>query len=349
MEKTEEKLLDIQDLRVHFHTRHGVVKAVDGVSFGLERGEVLGIVGESGSGKSVTCLSVLGLLPAPPARIESGRALLAGRDLLTLDAESLRRVRGKSISMIFQEPMTSLNPYLKIGVQLVETLRAHEAIAAEAARARAIRMLDRVGIADAGIRMDGYPHELSGGMRQRVMIAMALLTQPDILIADEPTTALDVTIQAQILELIRELKAEFGMAVILISHAMGVVAEMSDRILVMYAGRVVEQGNPGEIFRHPAHPYTKALIDSMPNPNASADRLPAIAGTPPDLARLPAGCAFAPRCGFARPVCRETDPDERTRPASETPALGAPEALTRPGSPTRSAEPGHAFRCHVDI
>lgn len=321
-------LLDVDGLKIYFHTRHGVVKAVDGMSYRLEKGKVLGIVGESGSGKSVSCMALMGLLPVPPARIESGHAMFHGKDLLTLDPESLRRIRGKRISMIFQEPMTSLNPYLTIGVQLIEILATHEGSAEEAARRRAIEMLDRVGIPEPHIRINRHPHEFSGGMRQRVMIAMALLTNPDILIADEPTTALDVTIQAQILELIREVKTEFGMSVILISHAMGVVSDMSDEILVMYAGRVVERGAPDDIFRNPAHPYTKALIESMPRPAAGRGRLLAIPGTPPDPAKLPAGCVFAPRCSYVQPVCREVYPDERSQ-------AGKSES--------------HRFRCHVDI
>ncbi len=330
-------LLNVKDLRVHFHTRHGVVRAVDGISFEIRRGEVLGIVGESGSGKSVSCLALMGLLSVPPAKIESGTAVFnssTGRtatntpiDLLKLDPDSLRRIRGNHISMIFQEPMTSLNPYMKIGDQLSEVLMTHEKTAEEEARECAVQMLDRVGIPDPRIRIDRYPHEFSGGMRQRVMIAMALLSRPDVLIADEPTTALDVTIQAQILELIRELKTEIGMSVILISHAMGVVADLSDQIIVMYAGRAVEHGAPGRIFQHPAHPYTKALIESMPRAGRGRDKLPAISGAPPDLASLPGGCAFEPRCSYAKSVCRDVFPDARSR----------------------AEEPDRRFHCHVDI
>lgn len=319
-------ILDVRDLRVHFHTRHGILKAVDGMSFQLEKGRVLGVVGESGSGKSVSCMSLLGLVPIPPARIESGRALFHGQDLLTMDPASLRGVRGGKICMVFQEPLTSLNPYLSVGLQMAESIQAHERATPEDIRRRSIEMLDRVGIADADVRLRQFPHEFSGGMRQRVMIAMALLTRPDILIADEPTTALDVTIQAQILDLLQRLKDEMGMSIILISHAMGVVAEMSDEILVMYAGRIVERGAPQDLFGQTAHPYTKALIESMPRPG---DRSPltAIAGSPPDLLRLPGGCPFAPRCAYAKPVCRETYPVERAA----------------------HGKPTHKFFCHVDI
>ncbi len=327
-------ILDVTDLRVHFHTRHGLVKAVDGVSFQIERGDVLGIVGESGSGKSVSCLALMGLLPSPPARIESGRAVLgpgAGdrsvADVLALDAEGLRRLRGRRIGMIFQEPMTSLNPYLRIGTQLMEVLTTHEASSESLARKRATEMLDLVGIPEPSIRMDQYPHEFSGGMRQRVMIAMALLARPDLLIADEPTTALDVTIQAQILELLKQLQKQFGMSIILISHAMGVVAEMSEQILVMYAGRIVERGRPADLFGKAAHPYTRALIESMPVPSATRRRLQSIPGAPPDMADLPVGCVFAPRCSFVQPICRDVYPDERATPE----------------------QPSHTFRCHVDI
>lgn len=314
-------LLTVADLRVSFHTRHGVVRAADGVSFAVERGETLGLVGESGSGKSVTCLSLLGLLPSPPARTEGGSALFDGVDLLRCAPRELRAIRGKRISMIFQDPMTSLNPYLRIGEQLIEPLLIHEKISRADARARGLAMLEAVGINEPARRFDQHPHHFSGGMRQRVMIAMALITRPELLIADEPTTALDVTVQAQILELIKKMQRELGMAVIFVTHDLGVVAGLCDRVQVMYAGRVVETADTATLFRAPLHPYTRALQRSIPALQPKGGELRTIPGTPPDLARLPTGCAFAPRCEFAADRCR-----------AETPAL-------------REATPGHAHAC----
>ncbi len=288
-------LLDIQDLKVHFHTRDGVVKAVDGVSLKVEPGEVVGIVGESGSGKSVTAYSLLGLIPMPPGRIESGRALFQGTDLLRLSERELNAYRGRKISMIFQDPMTSLNPYLRVSTQLVEPLAIHENLRGKAALHRAIDALESVGIDDAATRIHSYPHEFSGGMRQRVMIAMALITKPDLLIADEPTTALDVTVQKQVLEVIRKLQRDTGTAVIFITHDLAVVHDMCDTVNVLYAGRVIESAPASQLITHPRHAYTRGLYRSNPSAHKKGEDLYSIPGLPPDLARLPTGCSFRPR------------------------------------------------------
>ena len=298
-------LLDVHQLQTHFHTRNGIVRAVNGISFAVEKGETLGIVGESGSGKSVTCYSLLGLVPKPPAKV-GGRADFDGVDLLNCPKATLRGIRGKRISIIFQDPMTSLNPYLRIGDQLIEPLRIHENMDKAAARRRTIEALDQVGVPDATRRVHSYPHEFSGGMRQRVMIAMALITRPELLIADEPTTALDVTVQAQIMELIRELQKEIGMAVILITHDLGVVAGFCERVMVMYAGRIAESAPVQELFQHPRHPYNVALQQSIPALHAKGEELFTIPGLPPDLSRPIQGCAFAPRCLHAADQCRST-------------------------------------------
>jgi oligopeptide transport system ATP-binding protein len=302
-------VLEVRDLCTHIATEHGVVKAVDGVSFELGAGEVLGIVGESGSGKSVTSLSLLGLMPRPPAFHPRGEALYRGRDLLRMSERELQEIRGDRVSMIFQDPMTSLNPYLTVERQLTEVLELHRGLPRHSARLRAAEMLERVGIAEPAQRLRAYPHELSGGMRQRVMIAMALLCEPDVLIADEPTTALDVTIQAQILLLIQGLRRDFGTSVILITHDLGLVAGMADRVLVMYAGRVVEAARTDALFAAPAHPYTAGLLASTPS-LTGPNRVPlrAIAGVPPSLDRLPAGCPFRPRCARAIDVCAVDSP-----------------------------------------
>ena len=300
-------LLEVTDLRTYFHTRSGVYRAVDGVSFTLEKGETLGLVGESGSGKSVTCYSLMGLVPQPPGRIESGRAMFDGIDLLHCAAAQARSIRGKRIAMIFQDPMTSLNPYLRISEQLIEPLLIHENISKADALARGLAMLEAVGINDAARRIHAYPHEFSGGMRQRVMIAMALITRPEILIADEPTTALDVTVQAQILELIRKLQGELGMAVIFVTHDLGVVSGLCDRVQVMYAGRMVETAGTRTLFGSPRHPYTRALQRSIPSLQPKGRELYTIPGLPPDLSRLPRGCAFAPRCEQVVENCRGTE------------------------------------------
>jgi len=306
-----DEILRVRDLVTQFHTEDGVVRAVDGVSFALARRRTLGLVGESGSGKSVANLSILRLVPDPPGRIVAGEIWFDGRDLLQLPAADMRRIRGKRISMIFQDPMTSLNPYLKVGRQLTEVLELHERCGRAEARRRAIDMLERVGIPAAARRFEEHPHELSGGMRQRVMIAMALLCRPELLIADEPTTALDVTIQAQILDLVRALRDELGTAVILVTHDLGVVAGMADEVAVMYAGKIVEQAPAAELFANARHPYTLGLLHCIPRLDRDSDRLTPIPGRPPDLVRLGAGCPFAPRCAFVLERCLADYPDFR--------------------------------------
>jgi peptide/nickel transport system ATP-binding protein len=308
-----EPILDIADLKTWFFTRDGVVRAVSGVSFYVLPGETLAIVGESGCGKSVTALSILRLIPSPPGRIVSGRIRFAGRDLLGLSEAQMRDVRGNEISMIFQEPMTSLNPVLTIGHQIAETLTLHQGLGRAAALAKAVEMLRLVHIPEAQRRIGEYPHQLSGGMRQRVMIAMALACNPKLLIADEPTTALDVTIQAQILELMRELKQKIDAAIVLITHDLGVVAEMAQRVVVMYAGHMAEEATVGALFRRPLHPYTKGLLNSVPRLGASLDsarppRLDEIPGTVPSLKGAIPGCAFAARCTFATDLCQRAVP-----------------------------------------
>src|SRR5216684_2550366 len=301
-------VLTVTDLRTYFEAEDGTVKAVDSISFEVKQGETLGIVGESGSGKSVANLSLMRLIPDPPGRIVSGSITFDGRDILTLSPREVRRIRGKRIAMIFQDPMTSLNPFMRVSKQMMEVTRLHLGHTKKQARAHAIKMLEHVGIPDASKRVDSYPHEFSGGMRQRVMIAMALSCQPELLIADEPTTALDVTIQAQILELIKRLKAETGASVILITHDLGVVAGMTDHVIVMYAGKVFEQAPTAELFARPGNPYTRGLLRSVPDPLAEQGSLYQIPGLPPDLARLPPGCPFAPRCERAEDICRNEFP-----------------------------------------
>jgi oligopeptide transport system ATP-binding protein len=298
-------LLTVNHLRTAFHTRAGVIRAVQDVSFHIERGETLGIVGESGSGKSVTCYSIMGLLPQPPGSIEGGQAIFDGADLLALSQKQLNQFRGLRISMIFQDPMTSLNPYLRIGQQLIEPLLIHEKIPRAAAHRRALDMLAEVGIPDPAQRMKMYPHEFSGGMRQRVMIAMALITKPDLLIADEPTTALDVTVQAQILDLMKKMRQELGMAILLISHDLGVVSGFCDRVMVMYAGRVMESARTGDLFYETKHPYTRALQKSSPALQVKGRELYTIAGAPPDLLHPLPGCPFAPRCDYVIDACAQ--------------------------------------------
>ncbi len=301
-------ILSVRDLRTYFETEDGTVKAVDGISFDLKRGETLGIVGESGSGKSVTNLSIIRLIPEPPGKIVSGEIIFDGEDLRAIPLEQLRRIRGKRIAMIFQDPMTSLNPFMRISKQLMEMTELHLGYTKDQAYEHAVKMLETVGIPDARARADSYPHEFSGGMRQRVMIAMALSCEPELLIADEPTTALDVTIQAQILELIKKLKRETGTSVILITHDLGVVAGMTDHIIVMYAGKIFEQAPTRELFSCPGNPYTKGLLRSVPDPTSEQGALYQIPGLPPDVAHLPPGCPFAPRCDRAEEICRQEYP-----------------------------------------
>ena len=316
-------LLEIRGLQTDFATDDGTVRAVDGVDLWIDRGETLGIVGESGCGKTVTALSALKLIAMPPGRIAGGQILWLGRDLVPLGRGAMRRIRGKEIGIVFQEPMTSLNPVHSVGAQIAEAVREHEGLGRRAALDRAIEMLALVHIPNPRRRVGDYPHQFSGGMRQRVMIAMALSCNPQLLIADEPTTALDVTIQAQILDLLGELKSQFGTAIMLITHAMGVVAETAQRVVVMYAGKIVEEAPVEELFARPRHPYTQGLIRSIPRVDKAGvkTRLEAIPGTVPSLADLPPGCRFAPRCRFAMPVC------------------------TRAVPPLREVAPGHKVAC----
>jgi peptide/nickel transport system ATP-binding protein len=300
-------LLSVEGLQTHFETGQGVLRAVDGVSFSIERGEVLGLVGESGCGKSVTSLSIMRLVP-PPGRVAAGRVLFEGEDLLAKDAEAMRRVRGARIAMVFQEPMTSLNPVFSIGDQIASAILAHSGAGRREAWTRTVEMLDLVQIPSARQRVRDFPHQLSGGLRQRAMIAMALASGPALLIADEPTTALDVTIQAQILDLLRRLQAERGMAVLLITHDLGVVAELCHRVAVIYGGRIVEMAPVTSLFARPLHPYTRGLLQCLPHPSRFGQPLASIEGVPPDLRQRSAGCRFAPRCSYAVAACRRDEP-----------------------------------------
>jgi peptide/nickel transport system ATP-binding protein len=318
-------LLEVKDLRTSFHTEDGVVKAVEGVSFSIEKGQTLGIVGESGCGKSVTCLTIMGLNPKKNT-VSGGEALWKGKNLLTAKPRELRDIRGNEISMIFQDPMTSLNPVHKIGKQLVEAIQLHRDVTTRVARARSLELLKAVGIPRAETRIDDYPHQFSGGMRQRVMIAMALINEPDLLIADEPTTALDVTTQAQILSLMKRLQDDFGSAIMIITHDLGVVAEIADDVLVMYAANVVEQANVYDLFNRPQHPYTWGLMGSLPRLEADVERLTQIPGQPPSLLRPPSGCRFHPRCPYVMEICKTTVPELE---------------------PTQR-DPDHLQRCHLD-
>jgi peptide/nickel transport system ATP-binding protein len=307
---SSDHLLEIRGLQTDFATDDGIVRAVDGVDLAIDRGETLGVVGESGCGKTVTALSALKLIAMPPGRIAGGQILWLGRDLVPLGRAAMRRIRGKEIGIVFQEPMTSLNPVYSVGEQIAETVREHEGLGRRGSFERAVEMLALVHIPNPGRRARDYPHQFSGGMRQRVMIAMALSCNPQLLIADEPTTALDVTIQAQILDLLGEMKSRLGTAIMLITHAMGVVAETAQRVVVMYAGKIVEEAPVEELFARPRHPYTQGLIQSIPRLDRAGvkTRLAAIPGTVPRLAELPPGCRFAPRCGFAMPVCTRAVP-----------------------------------------
>jgi peptide/nickel transport system ATP-binding protein len=300
-------LLEVRDLKTHFKTDDGIVRAVDGVSFAVEKGKTLGIVGESGSGKSVTCLTIMGLNPKQNT-ITSGEALFNGENLLTANSRRLREIRGNDIAMIFQDPMTSLNPVHTVGTQLVEAILLHRDITKKQAKARALELLKAVGIPRADRRIDDYPHQFSGGMRQRVMIAMALVNDPDLLIADEPTTALDVTTQAQILSLMNRLQEEFGSAIIMITHDLGVVAEIADEVVVMYAARVAEKAPVDELFKRPRHPYTWGLLGSLPRLDSHVERLVQIPGSPPSLLNPPRGCRFHPRCAYVMEVCKGEEP-----------------------------------------
>jgi peptide/nickel transport system ATP-binding protein len=310
LQTSGQRLLDISGLKTYFDTDNGVVHAVDGVDLALDRGETLGVVGESGCGKTVTAMSVLKLIAMPPGRIAAGKVLWQGRDLIPLGTHQMRAIRGKEIGIVFQEPMTSLNPVYTVGAQIAEAVREHEGVGRRAAMDRAVEMLQLVRIPNPLRRAHDYPHQFSGGMRQRVMIAMALSCNPKLLIADEPTTALDVTIQAQILDLLGEIKANFGMAIMLITHAMGVVAETAQRVVVMYAGKVVEEAPVADLFAHPRHPYTQGLIRSIPRLDRAGQktRLAAIPGVVPSLVEPPPGCRFAPRCGSAMPHCTQGPP-----------------------------------------
>ncbi len=319
-------VLEIKDLRTEFHTQDGVVHAVNGISYRLHEGETLGIVGESGCGKSVSMLSVMRLLQEPPAKIAAGEVNFRGKDLFELSDEEMRDIRGSQIAMIFQDPMTSLNPVLTIGHQLREPLEIHLGMSEEDSRERAIELLKLVGIPEAETRLDDYPHQFSGGMRQRVMIAMALSCNPSLLIADEPTTALDVTIQAQIVDLVNRLQDHFGMTLIWITHDLGVTASLVDRIVVMYAGFIVEDASVEDLYADPRHPYTAALLDSLPRVDGlREDKLESIEGLPPDLASLPTGCPFAARCAFTKDKCWEENP------------------------PLVEHRPGHKAACWVDV
>ncbi len=316
-------LLEVDDLYMHFFTRDGVVKAVDGVSFSLEAGETLGVVGESGSGKSVTALSIMRLIPEPPGKVVSGDIRFRGESVLKMTEKQQLALRGNRIAMIFQDPMTSLNPVYRIGKQVGEALRQHNKVSRKKAWEAAVKLLEQVGIPQAQERARNYPHEFSGGMRQRAMIASALACGPDILIADEPTTALDVTIQAQILELMQEIQERTKSAIIMITHDLGVVADMADHVLVMYAGKAVEYGTAEDVFYGPRHPYTWGLLDSLPRHDVDdKGQLCPISGQPPSLINLPSGCAFRPRCAFAQPLCAEKVPQ------------------------LREDEPGHKAACH---
>jgi len=319
-------LLEIRDLQTHFHTEDGVVRAVDGVSWSLDKGEVLGVVGESGCGKSVTAMSILRLNPVPPTVYAGGRILFRGRDLLALPEPELRKVRGNEIAMIFQEPMTSLNPVYTVGDQIGEVLELHKGMTSRQAREQSIELLRQVGIPSPESRVDSYPHQMSGGMKQRVMIAMALACQPALLIADEPTTALDVTIQAQILDLLAQMRQRTGMAILLITHSLGVVAETADHVAVMYAGRIVERAPTAELFARPRHPYTFGLLQSLPESHERGDRrLREISGTVPSPLQWPSGCRFRTRCFKAQEKCAQVDP-----------------ALVADG-------PGHLLACHFPV
>ncbi|MGW1254004.1 ABC transporter ATP-binding protein [Streptomyces sp. NPDC002513] len=322
-------LLEVRDLHVEFHTRDGVAKAVNGVNYSVSAGETLAVLGESGSGKSVTAQAVMGILDMPPAKIPKGEILFRGQDMLKMSSEERRKIRGRRIAMIFQDALSSLNPVLSVGYQLGEMYRVHLGLSRKEAKAKSIELMDRVKIPAAAARVNDYPHQFSGGMRQRVMIAMAMALEPDLIIADEPTTALDVTVQAQVMDLLAELQREYNMGLILITHDLGVVADVADKIAVMYAGRIVETAPVHELYKRPAHPYTRGLLDSIPRLDQKGQELYAIKGLPPNLMHIPAGCAFNPRCPIAQDICR-----------TEIPVL---QQVTEPdGTPL----PGRGSACH---
>ncbi|MFJ6695724.1 ABC transporter ATP-binding protein [Streptomyces sp. NPDC091272] len=319
-------LLEVRDLHVEFHTRDGVAKAVNGVNYSVGAGETLAVLGESGSGKSVTAQAIMGILDMPPGKIPQGQILYRGQDMLTMGYEERRKIRGRKIAMIFQDALSSLNPVLTVGYQLGEMYRVHLGLSKKDAKAKAIELMEQVKIPAAKARVDDYPHQFSGGMRQRIMIAMALALEPDLIIADEPTTALDVTVQAQVMDLLAELQREYRMGLILITHDLGVVADVADKIAVMYAGRIVETAPVAEIYKRPAHPYTKGLLESIPRLDQKGQELYAIKGLPPNLLKIPSGCAFNPRCPMAQDVCRTDVPalvQVTERDGTELPGRGS--------------------------
>ncbi|WP_420035409.1 ABC transporter ATP-binding protein [Streptomyces sp. cg28] len=322
-------LLEVRDLHVEFHTRDGIVRAVNGVNYSVNSGETLAVLGESGSGKSVTAQAIMGILDMPPGKIPQGEIRYRGQDMLKMSADERRKVRGAKIAMIFQDALSSLNPVLTVGYQLGEMFRVHQGMSKKDAKAKSIELMDRVRIPAARERVNDYPHQFSGGMRQRIMIAMALALEPDLIIADEPTTALDVTVQAQVMDLLAELQREYNMGLILITHDLGVVADVADKIAVMYAGRIVEQAPVHELYKRPAHPYTRGLLDSIPRLDQKGQELYAIQGLPPNLLKVPSGCAFNPRCPKAQDICR-----------TDVPALV--EITERDGG----ALPGRRSACH---
>ncbi|WP_431775972.1 ABC transporter ATP-binding protein [Streptomyces cucumeris] len=323
------RLLDVQDLRVEFRTRDGVAEALGGVSYAVDAGRTLAVLGESGSGKSVSAQAVMGILDSPPASVTGGQVLFRGRDLLTMSPRERRSVRGAAMAMIFQDALSALNPVLTVGAQLAEMYEVHRGMSRKDARARAVELMDRVRIPAAKARADDYPHQFSGGMRQRIMIAMAIALEPELIIADEPTTALDVTVQAQVMDLLDELRREYAMGLILITHDLGVVADVADSIAVMYAGRIMETAPVQELYRRPAHPYTRGLLDSIPRVDHQGKELYAIKGLPPSLLSVPTGCPFHPRCPRAQEICRTERP-----PLYEVPDV------------TDTAAPGRASACH---
>ncbi|WP_435243200.1 ABC transporter ATP-binding protein [Streptomyces cucumeris] len=323
------RLLDVQDLRVEFRTRDGVAEALGGVSYAVDAGRTLAVLGESGSGKSVSAQAVMGILDSPPASVTGGQVLFRGRDLLTMSPRERRSVRGAAMAMIFQDALSALNPVLTVGAQLAEMYEVHRGMSRKDARARAVELMDRVRIPAAKARVDDYPHQFSGGMRQRIMIAMAIALEPELIIADEPTTALDVTVQAQVMDLLDELRREYAMGLILITHDLGVVADVADSIAVMYAGRIMETAPVQELYRRPAHPYTRGLLDSIPRVDHQGKELYAIKGLPPSLLSVPTGCPFHPRCPRAQEICRTERP-----PLYEVPDV------------TDTSAPGRASACH---